>query len=356
MRRFRGNYRALSEIVGTLMLILIVVAAATALSVFVTSYEKTVLSQEANSHEKSLESYTIFGTNISDSWVGGVSGGEVPAYYVFDIASTTVETSAVTSILINDQPALWYCVLPVTAVATPSSSCTGSPTSIPAVPNGLGGSWISYGNATNFTAHSEYQIVVNYDDPNGFLNPCGYNSFGQTNPPGAMCSSSGSTPPSVDFAGTPIGTNGFLRIELYTLYDNEFTQTWAPPIAIANVSTISVPGTSSVVTALDGEASIQTGGNDSILDWDWVVSTCPTPGTITGCSASDLPSLPVAYSGSGEAVEVPSPSAIGGIDSDCATSNWPAYTCTYAVTLTVVNGVGLLDSVTIYWTVPPAPG
>jgi flagellin-like protein len=55
MRSVRQQHRGLAEIVGTLMLVVIVVAAATAFSFFVSAYERQVLSEESQQHDRTLE-------------------------------------------------------------------------------------------------------------------------------------------------------------------------------------------------------------------------------------------------------------------------------------------------------------
>lgn len=62
LRRF--DRRGLAEIVGTLMLVLIVVAAAVAFSLFVAAYEKQVLSVEAQTHARDLESARVTAISV----------------------------------------------------------------------------------------------------------------------------------------------------------------------------------------------------------------------------------------------------------------------------------------------------
>ena len=418
MRRFRGNSRALSEIVGTLILILIVVAAATALSVFVTGYEKTVLSQEANSHEKSLESYTIFGVNVPETadsshtvsgtaifdtsakdtgadyitpsftvitstapsgTLSGLTYGppdwqynttpytvSVPfafqyastapgtltvtsvtfsytdmagttaayvatsgltnnvfaavnplGYYVFDVASTTVEPSEISSITINDQPVLLYCALPPNSIVTMNSICSGHGSS------SLGGTWVPLGNTTHFAALQEYEILVNYDYDGAGLLDQGCNAFNTSIGSSAYCNTASVPWPSI----IPTGA---LQIEFFTVYDNTFTQVLRAPIAIASLTTLDLPDSEGgPIQVVDGAASIQPGSNDSILGWYWYVSN------IT--AGASLPSGVLV----GE--EVPFPP-----------STWmPTASAEYLITLTVVDGTGLYDNNTIEWTAPP---
>ena len=436
MRRFRGSSRGLSEIVGTLILILIVVAAATALSVFVTGYEKTVLSQEADSHEKTLESYSIFGINIPETYeapqtvhgnatwdlasgdsclagdvpsnlsysnfslsapfsipgifgpatigpgaicnatlvpnvvtqpfsatfiatqAGSLSGASVTityndsfasnqtpsaspsatfdpipefnasvpptplGYYVFDVASTTVESSQISSITINNEPALWYCALPPDSVVYTTSTCSGPGSS------GMGGTWIPLGKTLAFTPLQEYEILVNYNDPDpGLLYNGTCNSFNTSETGGsASC-------PEATNGWPAISPTGTLRIAFDTAYTNTFSQVMQAPIAIASVGTIAIPGSggTNFTYALNGAASLQLGGNDSILAWFWIIKN--TSGT------ENVPTVPFL---SGE--EVPFSNS---------TSYWSAAPgTTYSIELIALDGTGLWSSDTITWTFP----
>ena len=429
MRRFRGNSRGLSEIVGTLILILIVIAAATALSVFVTGYEKTVLSQEANSHEKSLESYAIFGINVPETYevplpvsgyatwelasgdscsdevgltysdfalntptpisgifgpasynsskaictmglvnqsfsvtfiatqAGNLSGASIAitytdsfgtdltpsgspsvafdpvvqfnasvpptplGYYIFDVASTTVESTQISSITINNEPALWYCALPPDAVVSAASRCSGPGSS------SLGGTWIPLGKTLAFTPLQEYKILVNYNDPDpGLLYNGTCNSFNTS-----MTGGSVSCPQAPD--GWPqVTPTGTLRIAFDTVYTNTFSQVMRAPIAIASVGTIAIPGSggTNFTYALDGAASLQLGGNDSILAWFWIITTSGT---------GNVPTVPFL---SGEEVPFSNTS-----------SDWRATPgTTYSIQLIALDGTGLWSSDTIAWTYP----
>jgi flagellin-like protein len=315
MRRVRGNSRGLSEIVGTLILILIVVAAATALSAFITGYEKTLLAQEASTHEKTLESYKIFSISFPDNKSATAAGPSSAGYLVFDLASTTVEPSSISSITIDNQPVAWYCALPYTAIVSLASSCVNQ-----------GGTLVNYTTPLPYSPLQEYKIFVNYDNnttggilDSQFLNA---NSFSYKFPyynMGALMADPELT------AALASALSTTLTISVYTVYDNEFTQTLSVPVAVANVTTLVEPGTASTVVALDGEASIQPGGNDSIVLWWWNA----TNSTVSTKSWS--PAV-------GEVVPVPS-SAYTGTDAGVV----------YTVTLVVVDEAGLWNNNTITW-------
>jgi flagellin-like protein len=58
VHRRRLGSRGLSEIVGTLMLVLIVVSAATVFAYYVASYEQQLIAEQSLNHQRSLESST----------------------------------------------------------------------------------------------------------------------------------------------------------------------------------------------------------------------------------------------------------------------------------------------------------
>ena len=293
MRRLRGDSRGLSEIVGTLMLVLIVIGAAVALGAFVASYEKLLLKQEATTHARALESLTVFAASIPE---GAFLDGNPPTPWglvVFTLASTSVESSSITGMLIDALPILWACALPIDTIVAATDNC-----------GTLGGQWISSGTLFSVPSLSEYEIVANLNDQTGFLNPYKYNALNNT-PVGAAAP----------------GVSVPLVIQVFTAYSNTFSGKYLSPIAIGAVVSITIPGTTSVVTALDGEASVQP-GNDSIYAWEWIMDD-------TGPS-----SLLTTY-GTG------------------AIYQWsPIAGDTYDITLAVIDGVGLFNSETFVWTAP----
>jgi flagellin-like protein len=65
MRSFRRGRRGLAEIVGTLMLVVIVVAAATGFSFFVASYQKQLQGEETQQHLRHLETGRVTGIQLA---------------------------------------------------------------------------------------------------------------------------------------------------------------------------------------------------------------------------------------------------------------------------------------------------
>src|SRR5690348_9978222 len=103
MRRISRSRRGLSEIVGALMLVLIVVVAATALSAFVASYQKQLQAEQAIHQDRTLESLTILHAapplNATETKL---------AQLQFTVASLSVNPSTITRIEINHQPLQQY--------------------------------------------------------------------------------------------------------------------------------------------------------------------------------------------------------------------------------------------------------
>src|SRR5579871_5007354 len=111
MRPIRREARGLSEIVGTLMLVLIVVGAATSLSIFVTEYQRQLQSQEAYVHDQQLEKLRV--TEVTPALVGTSF-----VSMTFDVASESSETSVVTSFYVNGNPVESYNVAEISPNAS----------------------------------------------------------------------------------------------------------------------------------------------------------------------------------------------------------------------------------------------
>lgn len=102
----RGNARGLAEIVGTLMLVLIVVAAVTAFSFYVATVEQTDLNERTQLHYKNLENVTVQGVVFGTVTVGTLSNNTI----TLDLSSTDIYATYVTDVEINGNPATSYCL------------------------------------------------------------------------------------------------------------------------------------------------------------------------------------------------------------------------------------------------------
>jgi flagellin-like protein len=236
-----GN-RGIAEVVGTLMLVLIVVAASIALAAFVASYQKQLQAQQAEAHQRNLESLKVLD-------VTGVTPQPSPnqlmlGSFSFVLASEFVNPSTVASISVNGNPLAHFLVQNV----SPS-----------------GGVPFCYDDSTQFILPSFQQVEVTVNllssgtCPNGFFSPT-----------------------------TTLLVNSYLQIDLITILQNTFTTVFLPPTAIPLIGTVSefIGAQFRNVPVLDGSTSFQQ-GNGTIVSWTWsVVNTTgglsPPPQTYSG--------------------------------------------------------------------------
>jgi len=265
MRRFRRSDRGLSEIVGTLMLVVIVVTAATLLAAFVATYQKQLQTEQTFTHDQNLESLKVLGLETALNHAG-------TAYrnINFTLASEYINPSIVLGISVNNFPlaSLWWEDLSTHV-------------------------WTHNAVGTNLTLGPQQEIFVSTNTSsanNSFLVP----------PP----------PPSQ-----------YLKFDVYTVLQNDFSRVFLPPTAFGVVSEIN-PSGSNPITLLDGSQSFQPGGNASLVQWNWTVSGG---------------GLLIPESFSGEEVEVSPALTVGQ---------------TYSILLVVSNSDGLLGSATLSYTAP----
>jgi flagellin-like protein len=293
LRRNRSrvrNARGIAEVVGTLMLILIVVAASIALAAFIASYQKQLQAQQAEAQQRSLESLKVL--NLAQ--VNPQSGANASklANFSFILASEFVNPSSITSISINGNPLRFFAVTPLAPTAGPTN-CSFSSTS------GL-----------NLTPFAEVEVTVNTNPSS--TGPCGYSFFST----------------SLNFP-----TDEFVQIGIFTVLQNTFTTVFLPPTAVPVVGTIAEfsGGGSSTgfvnVPVLDGSHSFQA-GNGTLTSWNWTI-------TNTTSGSSEM------WNASGEQVIAPFVS----------TGFGNVYT--YSIVLTVANSNELLGISTIAYTYHP---
>ncbi|MCI4341019.1 MAG: hypothetical protein L3K11_01375 [Thermoplasmata archaeon] len=226
----RLGRRALSEIVGALMLVLIVVVAATAFSAFVATYQKQLQAEQAIQHNRALESIDI----IRVSPTLNVSAHTWAAFN-FTIVSLDINPTVITSASVNGQPLRQY-----SAIALNLS--TGATEQIT----------IGAGGELALGAREQFNILVNAT-------------------PGSSSSFYASA--------TSIPFTSFVQLELFTAYGNDFKGAFIPPTAIATISALQSfnNGTPTTIPLLDGSNSFQP-GNATIVAWNWNV----TPGSESG--------------------------------------------------------------------------
>ena len=230
MRRLRRSERGLSEIVGTLMLVIIVVAAATLLAAFVASYQKQLQTEESFTHDQNLESIHVLSLSTE------ISSGAFTSF-AFTLASEYVNPSVVEGISLNSVPLLQFSWKNVT------TGTTGT-----------------YAIGQNFVVAPFDQIIITLD-----LNPSD-TTFSFLNPSDVP---------------TP---NHYIKFDIYTTLQNDFTKVFLPPTPFAVVSEINPSGTD--ITLLDGSMSFQPGGNSSLVEWDWTVTSGGLTSTATSLLAA----------------------------------------------------------------------
>ncbi len=220
MRSLRRSDRGLSEIVGTLMLILIVVSAATLLAAFVASYQAQLQKEESYSHDQSLESIHILAMNTSLNLAGTQF-----ATLAFTIGSESVNPSTIVGLSINNN------ALKTIYWKDLDNGTKGSGTPAPYL---------------NITSLEEVMIWLNLNSSQS-----GFSFFEP------------SAAPTV---------NQYIEINIYTVLQNDFSRTFLPPVALGAVSEVNPsgePGDASVL--LDGSTSFQPEGNSTIIEWNWTV-------------------------------------------------------------------------------------
>jgi flagellin-like protein len=294
MRRLRRSEHGLSEIVGTLMLVIIVVTAATLLAAFVASYQKQLQAEQAFTHDQNLESLRILGLNTT------VRNGSYTTFG-FTLASKYVNPSSVLNITINSQPLKFF--------------------NWSDVAEGTKGHF--RGGALNLSPFEEVYIALD-------LNPASSNfSF-------------------FGIGSVPL-PNHYLVFNVYTLLQNDFTQIYLPPTPLAVVSDIDLSA-GNPITLLDGSTSFQSGGNSSIVDWAWTVTGGSFISTVTAITTPVGGDLVGSVSGAGNATfRVPAGFVFTSAESLAFASGQPTTsspTCslaavTFAPTAEVVRGTNL---------------
>jgi flagellin-like protein len=296
MRRFRGHGRGLAEIVGTLMLVLIVVVAVTAFSLFVASYQAQVQAEEAAAHDRSLEDIRI----LSVSTVLNTTNlGANYSSFTFVAGSLDVNTMAINELAVNGQVVNFYTVTPLgsSSVLEVCEFC-----------NRAQSPFQNTEQEFNLTSLEQVAITVNLTTwtpaslpHGGFLSFYNLASFGPTD---------------------------FLSISLYTALGNDFNRVFAAPTAIAltEQSEIYSNGVDTPVVVFDGSESIIP-TNDTIVSWTWTITDPTDPTWTLPGGGNDLV---------GEKALVPQSAFTTG-DS-------------YSAVLTVISAVGLAGTATLQYT------
>lgn len=222
----RMSRRGLSEIVGALMLVLIVVSAATVFAIFAAQYQKTLEQQQAQAQARSLESLGILRATPSIA-SNGVDWSSVN----FTLASLYINPMIIQEITINDNPLRQYTAVALNLTSGMLQSVTVGP-----------------GGELNLAPREQVNVIVN----------CTIGS------------------PDYSFyngSGFILPTTTYVKIEAFTAFQNIFSRVFIPPTAIGVVGTIQTLNGSSFTTypLLDGSQSFQP-VNGSLVAWNWNVT------------------------------------------------------------------------------------
>lgn len=241
MRSFRGNRRGLAEIVGTLMLVVIVVAAATAFSFFVASYQKQVQNEETLTHNKNLENVRIL------ALVPTEGASSTLTSLLVEVASLDVNPIDVYDVTLDGNAVTYYNVTNSAGVLLGSGCLNGNP-------------FPPSSTSCSLDLPAEAQVYLQLD-----LNPLDVSRTGVYSFP---------------FSASPESLNesSLMNFKIYTSLGNEFVQSFVPPVALAGVTFVSS------YPILDGSDSYQpstgTTENVSIDMWQWSVSSADTINTV----------------------------------------------------------------------------
>lgn len=246
MRSLRRSDRGLSEIVGTLMLVVIVVTAATLLAAFVASYQKQLQTEESFSHDQSLESIHILalttklnpeGTNFTE--------------FGFTLASEYINPSVILGISINNNPLKNF----------------------------------SWENLDNYSSKG-YTLAGQNLDLSPFEELSVSTDLSWSSPAFSF----------FDNASIPVPDH-YLKFDIYTVLQNDFSRVFLPPVPLEVVSEVNPSGGPNPDVQLDGSESFQPEGNATLLQWNWTVENStrafllgPLYGEVTDFALSTLTS------------------------------------------------------------------
>jgi len=346
------------------MLVLIVVTAATVLAAFVASYQKQLQTQEAQTHNRNLESLRVLSVDPTPTTaVTSGTGTASTATFSTTANSSGVVTASGTGFgTTGDAITLSFGSTPLTptscsvgmfAMTTITTTPAGAFTCLVRIPLGYVGSTpFAATDATTpldtITLHvvaSPAIGVVAFTIASLSVNPSSVTAILVESAPLLNYTITGDITGSLNLSqGAPsqftIGTfgeaklvvslwsnpdvflslNTYIKVELLTTLDNDFSQVFVPPVAVAQISTIQslVNGTPVTLPLLDGSKSFPT-GNSTLVAWSWGVSG-------TGSCAGQFV---------GEQV------ALTGCPTDAHTTE------TYVATLTTTDSSGLIATSTV---------
>ncbi|HKN07187.1 MAG TPA: hypothetical protein VJ021_06280 [Thermoplasmata archaeon] len=228
------------------MLVLIVVVAVTAFSLFVAGYQAQLQKEQAAAHQRSLENIRILSVSTV---LNTTNMGANYSSFSFVAGSLDINTMIINELTVNGQLINFYSVTPLgsSSVVQVCELCNRAMSPFQnTVPE------------FNLSSLEQVTIAVNLTTWNPIVDPHGgflafYNlaSFGATN---------------------------FISISLYTALGNDFSRVFAAPTAVAltEQSEIFSGGTDTPVVVFDGSGSVVP-TNDTIVSWSWLITDLTTP-------------------------------------------------------------------------------
>ena len=259
IRSLRRDSTGLAEIVGTLLLVLIVVGAAVAFSLFVAAYQAQVQAEESAAHTRSLEDIRI----LSVATVLNSTDGEVNfSSLSFVAGSLDVNTMTVNELEINGLLINFYTVTPLGS-AEAVQVCELCNRADPLFSH----TSLEF----NLTSLEQATITVNLTTWNPTLQPHG----GFFTP----------------YNLTASGVADFVSISLYTTLGNDFHSVFLPPTAVPLVeqSETYSGGNYTPVLVFDGSQSLVP-ANDTIVSWSWLIRDGSFSLSLSGEKALELQS------------------------------------------------------------------
>lgn len=316
MRSLLRDNRAVSEVVGTLMLVVIVITAATLLAAFVSAYEKQVLAEENQQHDRSLETGRVSGVQICSPTSCGklyCYEGKTPAGASCTGQSLpTLTLQAVDGGASDDVVNVSFVSGDVQSLNLSAYEVDGqTPQGWMFFPHGATPGWMS--DPAEDVGWDACQPTTTYN--------------GSIVPANASCSEV-SAYQQVNITlilGSAISTpSSPVSLDMYTSLSVEFSYEFIPPVPI--IQTTVLPVGTAYEPLFDGADSYQPAGGDNatIVTFSWTIDdqTTPTNPPITSYTG---PEIEVSQLSSSETSD------------------------TYLVTLTVVNSDGLSTSTSVVY-------
>lgn len=231
MRLLKKDHSGVSEIIGAIMLVLIVVIAASSFAIFLSQYQASEQAQKLDDQKRAQEKIKI--TSIEPK-IDKDDNGKW-ANFTFTIASLHNEMSEITRIAINDHTAIRFEVWRPLYNESPK--------------------WEEFNYTKKLTMHPREEIAVRVNITTADLIPT-------------------SSP------GTPFNTifsiKSYVKIDISTGLLNSFSKTFAPPSAVMSAPSPGIwkngaTGNSTYYLTLNGRSSVAYDGA-YIISWNWNVT------------------------------------------------------------------------------------